>query len=164
MSLERMKETMTAMLQCHDALYALSIEKREAIKKGDAQAVSEISKKENPLVEQLQQLEASRADVVQSDLGAGAAEEATFSDWEKMVVSDEEREAWQKIYLDLANSVYALKQANKLNQELLRDSLLWVKLNLNLLKPQKQSLNNYRNPRDGQAPLSVFSGRIDSRT
>ncbi|MCO7176433.1 flagellar protein FlgN [Sporolactobacillus kofuensis] len=164
MSLKQMKQTMTAMIDCHDALYTLAIEKRDAVKVGDAQTVGEISSKETPLVERLQKLETARTSIIQIDLGTDAGESITFSDWEKVMVPEQEREAWQKIYLELANSVYRLKQANKLNQELLRDSLLWVKLNMNLLKPQNQNLHNYRNPRDGQAPSSVYSGRIDSRT
>ncbi|WP_245734263.1 flagellar protein FlgN [Sporolactobacillus nakayamae] len=161
--MERMKTIMTTMIECHDALYALAVEKTEAVKGGNAPALSEITKKESPLVEKLRALEKERSAIVEADLGDDGAG-ATFAEWEQAVVEEKERGDWQRIYLDLANSVYALKQVNTLNQELLRDSLLWVKLNMGLLRPKTHTLNNYQNPRDGQAPSSVFSGRIDSRT
>jgi flagellar biosynthesis/type III secretory pathway chaperone len=158
-----MKTIMTAMIEYHDALYALATEKREAVKDGNARVLGEITKKESPLVEKLRVLEEERSSMVEADLGSDRAD-ATFAEWEQTVVEEKDRGDWQKVYLDLANSVYALKQVNTLNQELLRDSLLWVKLNLGLLQPKTHTLNNYQNPRDGQAPSSVFSGRIDSRT
>lgn len=162
MSVERMKTVMTAMIECHDALCALAAEKTQAVKDGNALTVGEITKKESPIVEKLRALEEERSAMVKADLGSDFAD-VTFTEWEQAVVEEKERDDWQKIYLDLANSVYALKQVNTLNQELLRDSLLWVKLNLGLLQPKTHTLNNYQNPRDGQAPSSVFSGRIDSR-
>ncbi|MET1250324.1 flagellar protein FlgN [Sporolactobacillus sp. STCC-11] len=159
--MERMKTLMTTMIECHDVLRALAAEKTEAVKCGNAPALSKITKKESPLVEKLRVLEKERSTIVEADLGNDGA---TFAEWEQAVVEEKERGDWQRIYLDLANSVYALKQVNTLNQELLRDSLLWVKLNIGLLRPKTHTLNNYQNPRDGQAPSSVFSGRIDSRT
>ncbi|MCQ2009664.1 flagellar protein FlgN [Sporolactobacillus sp. STSJ-5] len=163
MSAECMERIVKTMISQHDALCKLADRKCEAIKNGDAQTVSAITKEEAPFVDELSRLEKKRIAAIQSDLG-GARSEATFSEWEQAIIPEDEQEKWQHLYLDLAKSVYTLKQANTLNQELLRDSLLWVKLNIGLLKPKTRTLNNYQNPRGGQSPSSVFSGRIDSRT
>lgn len=163
MSVNQMKQVLEAMIQCHDALYKMAEQKRDAIKAGNSEAVGNITEKETPLVETLSRLEAQREKVMGEDLGPGS-EQASFSEWAAAILPEEKRDEWEKLYLELASRVYALKQANTLNQTLLRDSLLWVNLNLGLLKPQTHTLNNYHNPRVGQAPASVFSGRIDSRT
>ncbi|MFD2692359.1 flagellar protein FlgN [Sporolactobacillus shoreicorticis] len=163
MSAERMEQIVKAMISQHDVLCKLAERKCEAIKREDAQTVSAITNKEAPFVDELIRLEKKRIAVIEYDLGSTHSD-ATFSEWEQAVIHEDEQEKWQKLYLKLTKSVYALKQANTLNQELLRDSLIWVRLNISLLKPKTQALNNYPNPKGGQSSSSVFSGRIDSRT
>lgn len=160
MPVDAMKTIVEQLICVHQSLYELALQKTEAIKQGDAQTVDRLSQKEKPLVAELESLEAKRTDQVARDV---ARPEATFSEWSQVVVSDSERPKWHELYLKLASSVLALKQANQLNQEMLRQSLQWVKMNINLLQPQTQSVN-YGNRKNGwMDPSSGFSGRIDSR-
>jgi flagellar biosynthesis/type III secretory pathway chaperone len=159
-----MKALINQLISVHQKLYTLAVAKTEAIKIGDEKAVARLSKEEMPLVSRLQRLEKQRIAEVAADLPDRAPTDPapTFSDWEAAAVSDQERPEWKKLYLELAKSVLQLKQANVLNQELLRQSIQWVQLSMNLLRPQMQP-GNYADPRGGQNPAPGFSGRIDSR-
>lgn len=164
MPVSTMKALITQLIDVHQKLFSIAAAKTEAIKEGDAKAVARLSGEELPLVHRLQQLEAARMAETAGDLPARqpGAPAPTFSEWEAAAVSDQEQPEWKKLYLELANNVLRLKQANALNQELLRQSIQWVHLNMNLFHPQLQP-GNYGNPHAGQNPAQGFSGRIDSR-
>jgi FlgN protein. len=164
MPVSSMKGIMTKLIAVHQELYTIAVAKTEAIKIGDEKAVGRLSHAEELLIRRLQQLEKQRIAEVTGDLPnwRTTGKTPTFAEWEAAVVSDQGRPEWKKLYLELANSVLRLKQANALNQELLRQSIQWVRLNMNLLRPQIQP-DNYGNPRGGQSPAPGFSGRIDSR-
>ncbi|WP_010631875.1 flagellar protein FlgN [Sporolactobacillus vineae] len=164
MPVSSMKALINQLISVHRELYTIAAAKTEAIKTGDGKAVARLSKEEMPLVSRLQRLEERRIAEVAADLPDRAPTDPapTFSDWEAVAVSERERPEWKKLYLELAGSVLRLKQANALNQELLRQSIQWVRLSMNLLRPQPQP-GNYTDPRSGQNPGQGFSGRIDSR-
>ncbi|MCL1632654.1 flagellar protein FlgN [Sporolactobacillus sp. CPB3-1] len=162
MTVAHMKSILKTMTEEHDALLRLADLKKEAIKNGDVQSVDRMTREETVLVDRLRRLEEERSAVIQEDLGSSHAN-ATFTEWSQAVMDAKEREEWQTIYLALASRVYALKQANTLNQQLLHDSLIWVRLNLSLFGPKKK-LGNYDNPRHEHAASPGFGGRIDSRT
>lgn len=152
------------LIDIHESLYEIALKKTEAIKTGDVEAVGHFSGLEQPLIEQLQVAEGERAAVAEEDVrkAGGDAKAPTFSEWEASAVSADKRTEWQALYKELAHCVFALKQANRLNQDLLRQSLQWVRLNMGLLRPQAKTAN-YGNPKGGQTSSSPFSGRIDSR-
>lgn len=156
-----MEELIRQLITVHQKLYDLALQKTEAIKIGDAQAVGRLAQQEGPLIDKAGLLERKRAEEVRKDVPS-AAEEPTFREWENEAVPEADRSEWHELYLELANTVLLLKRVNQLNQDLLRQSLQWVKLSMNLLQPQIQP-NNYGNPRGGQLPPARFSGRIDSR-
>ncbi|TGA95872.1 flagellar protein FlgN [Sporolactobacillus shoreae] len=164
MSVSSMKRIIKSLISVHETLFDIAQEKTEAIKIGDEKTVARLSKSEIPLIHQLQHLEKQRIGEVAKDLPDWKKDDVdpTFSEWESAVVSEADRPEWTSLYLELARSVVKLKQANLLNQDLLRQSIRWVKLNLNLLQPRHQP-ENYGNPHDRRKPDPGFSGRIDSR-
>lgn len=161
MPVEMMKEIVRKLVSTHRKLYEIALKKKEAIKTGDAPLVGRLTLQEMPLIDEVRSLEDRRAEQVKRDLPF-AADTPTFREWEAAAVSDAERPEWHNLYLELANSVLVLKQANRLNQDLLRQSLQWVRLSMNLFQPPIQSAN-YGDPRSNQLSASTYSFRIDSR-
>ena len=157
MSLEQMKETVDALIGAHETLYELAVQLTGAIKKGDVATVEKLTKAEAPLTERIERLEHLRTEMI----GQEAGKPVTFSKWMATVVPGNRREEWQQRYLKLVSCVLALKRVNALNQALLRQSLQWVHMNLNLLMPTAQSII-YSDPHEHAAEVP-FSGRIDSR-
>ncbi|RYL95814.1 flagellar protein FlgN [Sporolactobacillus sp. THM7-4] len=164
MALGRMKTIVRQLIDVNDQLYHLALQKTEAIKSGDDEKVNEIAQLETPLVGLLESLEEKRKAEVSEDLrhAGGIGSKAMFSEWERIAVPEEKKAEWRELYERLVDSVYSLKQANQLNQDLLRESLQWVRLSLNLLQPQIRP-TNYGNPNGGHDAPSPYTGRIDSR-
>ncbi|GGL54570.1 flagellar protein FlgN [Sporolactobacillus putidus] len=164
MPVDTMKGVIRQLIDIQANLYEFALKKTDAIKNGDIQEVGRLVELEKPLVEELREAERKRAEVAAQDVrNAGKdVKTPTFSEWETSIVPAGERPEWQALFRELAHSVFTLKQANQLNQDLLRQSLQWIRLNINLLYPQITSVN-YGNLKAGQASPSVFSGRIDSR-
>ncbi len=164
MPVDTMKNLIRQLIDIQAKLYEIALKKTEAIKNGNTQEVGRLTGLEQPLVEKLIKIEKKRAAVVGQDIGkaGGNAAAPTFSEWEAAAVPAGARPEWQSLFRELARSVFQLKQANQLNQHLLRQSLQWTRLNINLLYPQIKSMN-YGNPKAGQTSPSAVSGRIDSR-
>lgn len=160
MPAEMMKQTILQIISVQEHLRETGLAKAEAIKKGDADAVDRLTRQEEPLAEKLRALEQKRTQLVRKDTGKA---NAAFSEWEKAVLSEKELPEWHALYLKLSRSVLTLKQLNQLNQDLLRQSLQWVRLNLNLLMPGNGP-SGYGQPGNAQSgSAGRFSGRIDSR-
>ncbi|WP_141604117.1 flagellar protein FlgN [Terrilactibacillus laevilacticus] len=163
MQTREVKAVIESLIDVHDQLYALAVNKLEAIKIGDHHAVNELVIQEKPLIESLARLESQREQLIkQSALEINMGERVSFSEWITLVSMNEEDKAmWDALHLRLAESVFNLKQANDLNQEMLRQSLQWIRLNLNLLQ-KKPKFSNYNKPSRRSAYQPTLS-RIDSR-
>ncbi|MFD2615832.1 flagellar protein FlgN [Terrilactibacillus laevilacticus] len=163
MKTKEVKVVIESLIDAHDQLYALAVKKLEAIKIGDHHAVNELVIQEKPLIKSLARLESQREQLIkQSALELNMGERVSFSEWITLVSMNEEDKAmWDALHLRLAESVFNLKQANDLNQEMLRQSLQWIQLNLNLLQ-KKPKYSNYNKPSRRSAYQPTLS-RIDSR-
>lgn len=161
MSTQSMKTIVQQLIDLHVRLSQLAAEKTEAIKAGDVSAVDKLTKQEIPLVEKLQETERLRSEETARLSSGDLRADGTFRTWIARFVPEDARMEWDNLYKQLKDAVYTLKKANQLNQEMLAQSLQFVRLNLNLLQPQPLQPAGYGH-RGGKQP-SAFSRRIDSR-
>jgi len=149
------------MIDIHGTLNELARKKTQAIIQGDMKTLDHIVNQEEAATQKLAQLEDERVRLVQDftkDTGGGTTFTALIEQ-----APESEREKLQHLQARLAENVFDLKHQNDLNQDLLKQSLEWVHVNLNALNPKPQN-PNYANPRAQQKPSGEPpSSRFDSR-
>lgn len=162
MTARAMSVLLKEMIDVHRQLLDIALKKTEAIKEGDAQAVGRLVLLEEPLIGQLSDLNEKREATAVSDVGrSGSGELPAFSEWLSAAVSEPHRDDLEELHRQLTDGLISLNRANKLNQELLRQSLQWVELSLNMLRPNGQAVTYGHQGTGSQS--SPYSGRIDSR-
>lgn len=166
MTVSKVRAVIEGLIAGNEQLYKIAKEKTEAIKEGDIQTLNSLVKREQPIVARVEQLERARmqmmTDIMQSAGVLGKDELPSLSKWRDRIVPVSEKAEWETLHLQLANVLYVLKQSNHLNQDLLRQSLQFVRLSLNLLHP-RPTLKNYGKSSGKQEGPSSFSVRIDSK-
>ncbi|MFC7393839.1 flagellar protein FlgN [Scopulibacillus cellulosilyticus] len=160
---EELINNLKTIISGHKMLNQLAAAKIQVIKDGDVKQLNQIINQEEKVICRIRQLEKDREMIVKAIL-------------QKKNVSGEHTPALTEIlaYIpsvyhhqlkqlrgELVQQIESLKETNDLNQQLLRQSLQWVHLNINLLQPQP-TLNNYQHPGKALGGQPMLS-RIDSR-
>ncbi len=159
------QEILTAMeklVQVHEILNELASEKTEAIKKGDISHLQSLLQKEVVQVKLLQQLEQERVRYVRSyqrEKGF-VTENGTLTELLSYVTA-EEKNSLESFQQKLIEVIESLKEKNELNQKLIRDSLRFVNLSLDMIKPQAETGNYGRNNKEDDEPegRSLFDSK-----
>jgi len=149
------------MIDIHGMLNELARKKTQAIIQGDMKTLDQIVNQEEAATQRLAQLEDERMQLVQ-DFTKDTGGSGTFTALIEHA-PESEREKLQHLQARLAENVFDLKHQNDLNQDLLKQSIEWVRVNLNLFNPKPQN-PNYTNPRAQQkSPGEPRATRFDSR-
>ena len=133
--MERLYELLDNLIQLHKALYTLAQQKKEVLIKGDVDELVAITRKEQQLVKGIMAAEMTRQQVVQ-DLSAEKGfvlEEGRLAELIKLTTSAEEKQRLASYREELIRVVTQLQHANDLNQQLLKQSLSFVTMTLDLL-------------------------------
>ena len=133
------------------SLLALSEEKQEKI--NDADEVIRIASDEQELVDRLAVVEQERA-VLYDVIAAGRELEEWLAS-----LSQEQQAEIGPIIVELAENLAALRSQNKLNQELLIQSLSYVQFSLNLLTGE-EGPSTYAREGTGAARTSIFDRKV----
>ncbi|MBM7645039.1 flagellar biosynthesis/type III secretory pathway chaperone [Scopulibacillus daqui] len=160
---EELIKTLKAMINEFQTLNQQSEMKMQAIKNGNAEQLSQIIKLEEAVLRRIEQLEKTREAqilriVEKSHLPADSS--LSFSSL-LACVPFIFQDQLKRLRLELVQQIDQLKGKNDLNQQLIRESLQWIHLNLHLLKPQL-TLENYQPSGKGSRQEPALA-RIDSR-
>lgn len=134
MSSQQIAVLLEKMVQGHQKLNALSERKTEVLKSGDVKMLELLLREENLIVRETKQYEESRKSI--STL--------PFSEWIQHVPG-EERAELENLQKELLQEVERLKGRNELNQQLLQQSLQFVNMSLNMLRPEPEK-STYSRP------------------
>ncbi|MBO8164280.1 MAG: flagellar protein FlgN [Brevibacillus sp.] len=136
------------LVNLHKELYTLAAQKKEVLIKGDADALLGITKQETKLLRAVEQVEASRMEMVDQICAAKGLplKGATLQELIKSVTSAEEKSRLQQYRGELIRIVSELRQANELNQQLLEQSLSFINHNLELLTDAPEEDYIYKHP------------------
>jgi len=150
------------MISLHQEFNQLAVEKTIVIKNGDMKRLDKIINKEEGLVRQLDQLEKQRLQVISHAQGA-EQKNVGFSALIEQA-PDDVKPTLQVLQEQLTEEVFLLKQQNDLNQDLLKHSIAWVNMNLNLMDPGLKSAT-YEHPGslEKQQHQPITRSRFDSR-
>ncbi|RXJ02287.1 flagellar protein FlgN [Anaerobacillus alkaliphilus] len=153
---------MEKLVQVHEILDKLAGEKTEAIKKGDISHLQSLLQKEVVQVKLLQQLEQERVRHVRSyqrEKGF-VTENGTLTELLSYVTA-EEKHLLATLQQRLLDVIKSLKEKNDLNQKLIHDSLRFVNLSLDMIKPQAETGNYGRPNKEDDEPegRSLFDSK-----
>lgn len=128
-------ELLDNLIQLHKALYTLAMQKKEVLIKGKVDDLVAITRQEQQLIKGITSAEAARQQAVK-DLSAEkgfSLQEGRLSELIKLTTSAEEKQRLTTYREELTRVVDQLREANDLNQQLIKQSLSFVTMTLDLL-------------------------------
>ena len=144
MSVQQMMKTLENLEKMHKSLLELAYKKTEIIKKGDMEELDGLLKNEQSHVAAIGTLEQQRQALVQDYLNAKGIATAgipTVLDVIEAAESESERKQLEEVRQRLLLIVDELKKQNDLNQKLIFQSLKYVNMTLDMLRPQPSQIN-----------------------
>ncbi|MCS0654741.1 flagellar protein FlgN [Cytobacillus firmus] len=138
MSAEALTAAMEKLLKLHKSLYELAVKKTGIIKTGDKDALNQMLKDEQAHIAAISRLDKEREKAANSI--APMLESPTVSDCLN-ILTQPDRLKLEAITEELAELVFELKEQNFLNQQLVHQSLQFVNVSMNLLRPQPENMN-----------------------
>lgn len=144
MSIDPLLSIMDKLEKMHNSLLKLSYHKTELIKVGDMAGLDQMLKDEQAHVAAISQLEQLRQKTVTDYLrakGTARSGQATVADVMEVATDSKEKEKLQEVRKRLLLVIDQLKKQNDLNQQMVFQSLQFVNMTLDLLRPQPDQIN-----------------------
>ncbi|MEL3960235.1 flagellar protein FlgN [Lysinibacillus endophyticus] len=144
MSVQQIIKTLENLEKMHKSLLELAFKKTEIVKKGDMEELDAMLKKEQSHVAAIGTLEQQRQALVQDYLNAkGIAHvgSPTVLDVIEAAESEIERKQLEEVRNRLMLVIDDLRKQNDLNQKLVFQSLKFVNMTLDMLRPQPSEIN-----------------------
>lgn len=150
MSAVNLIKTLEALLTIYGQLLHAAIQKTEVIKKGDLSALQSIIKEENRFLQTLRKLENNLLSESKLFLQKNqhTKDDFTLSECINVAV-DHEKSRLKEIKNTLEEQIGKLRKQNKLNQQLIEQSLQIVNMSIDMLSPEIDSYN-YDRSHQGQ--------------
>jgi len=142
MPITPISEAMNHLDKLHKNLLGLAYKKTELIKTGDMEGLDQLLKDEQKHVAAISQLESQRQQKVMEYLQAKGLAHAEPTVASVIEATDaDEKEQIVLIRDELLRTINDLKWQNDLNQKLTYQSLQFVNLSLDMLRPRPESMN-----------------------
>jgi flagellar biosynthesis/type III secretory pathway chaperone len=164
LAIQELVQTLHEMTDIHRQLLELAQIKKDIIVRNQVDQLNAIVNKEAKLIRTIGELEEKRA--FETDrylLGKGYRPNPaiTVSDLVRIIFKADEKQALTQAQTELMKVMEELKAANKLNQDLTKQSLAFIDYSLNILVGAEDEAT-YQNPQHQQS-LYKRSGFFDSR-
>jgi len=140
--MENLIETLDKENEEYELLITLSREKTPILIKGDLDALSEITEREQVVVARIQNLEKKRIQVMKDicEVTNHKDQELKLTDLIEMMASrPKEKTALTEVHDKLKTTLYNMKMVNEQNRELIQNSLEVVQFEMNLLQSMKRA-------------------------
>ncbi|WP_226670821.1 flagellar protein FlgN [Metabacillus litoralis] len=145
---EKLMNTLDKLLQLHQNLYQVALQKTDYLKQNNVEELKELLKKEQMFSQAIKQIETERIQLSaeflnrEHDLTLSACIEKA---------EGKHKEKLKQIASDFSKTMDKLKAANQLNRELTHQALQFVSISLDMLMPQ-ENITNYQRPDASNAP------------
>lgn len=159
MSSEVLISSMEKLIKLHKSLYELAVRKTDIVAQGDLDALNQLVADENKHVSAINKIEKERSSIVAEIVPN--IENATITDCLEQM-SEQDKLQIQKSRDELLNILAELKNRNTLNQQLIRQSLQFVNMNISLLIPQPENFN-YGPPANTTKKAGAQHGLFNSK-
>ncbi|GAA0472222.1 flagellar protein FlgN [Alkalibacillus silvisoli] len=164
MSIESIIEKLEKINQLNESLLELSKDKTERLKNNDLEVFNELLIKERKHVQAIDQLETKRVEETDAWFKANGLDhdEMTITTIIENIQDQDQKNRLETVYENLVYVLANLKQQEGLNRDLTQQSLQYVELTLDMLKPNYQKDLNYHKPKQ-QTNQSTERSVFDSR-
>lgn len=146
MSIANIVVTLGKLEKMHKSLLELALAKTEYIKQGDMEQLDQLIKKEQAHVAAIQTLEQQRQAMVTDYLrakGIALTDTPSVADVINAADNSEYKEALVTVRERLMTLLNQLKMQNDLNQKLVFNSLQFINITLDAMRPQRTEQFNY---------------------
>jgi flagellar biosynthesis/type III secretory pathway chaperone len=148
MQISTIISTLEKLERLHKSLYEIAVSKTEYIKSNDIEKLDQIIKNEQAHVTGIETLESMRLQQVKAymELQNETVQDNHYAIADLLKTLNQESSEYQALYNireQLMEVLAKLKDVNDLNQKLLFQSLQFVNISLNMLRPQSQEQVNY---------------------
>ena len=158
MSAQHIIEALEKLVKLHKSFNQLALKKTEILKASDTDALTVLLMEEQKHMKAIAQTEQERL-IATAALLPNQAESATISTVMKFT-SPLDTAILEGLKKELTEEVETLKERNLLNQQLIYQSLQFINLSLNMVRPQAQNMNYGNN---SAKPKKSGLGLFDSR-
>ncbi len=144
MSVQPIIAILEKLEKMHKSLLELAYKKTELVKKGDMEELDHMLKNEQSHVAAIETLEQQRQQLVRDYLiakGFALADQPTVAEVIEAADSDEERNQLADVRKRLMLVIDDLRKQNELNQKLVFQSLQFVNMTLDMLRPRPEQIN-----------------------
>lgn len=133
--METLYDLLDNLIQLHRAMYTLAGQKKDVLVKGNIDELVAITRQEQQLIKGVTAAETARQTLVKElSVEKGfALQDGTLAELIKLTTSAEEKARLTSYRDELTRIVTQLRNANELNQQLLKQSLEFVNLTLDLI-------------------------------
>lgn len=160
--LRNLYDIMQCLVELHQELIQLSQNKTKEIKQGDLEQLSKLLIQERKQVQLISQKESERQTLVESFFNEQQAgnEEKTMTNLLVFLENKAEKIQLEQVMSDLIDVIVDLRDIEKLNQDLMTQSMQFVQLSLDMLQPslKRMNYNDKKNPQT-ETSQSVFDSK-----
>ncbi|MEK4128733.1 flagellar protein FlgN [Solibacillus sp. FSL W8-0474] len=146
MSIANIVVTLEKLEKMHKSLLELALAKTEYIKQGDMEKLDQLIKNEQAHVAAINTLEQQRQSMVTDYLrakGIALADTPSVADVINAAENSESKEALVNVRERLVALLNQLKMQNELNQKMVLNSLQFINVTLDAMRPQRTEQFNY---------------------
>ncbi len=163
MSAEPLIQTLQKLTVLHEQLLRLAKQKSDILKTGDIDTLNQHMNEEQKYILAIKQIETERIKQVQHILSNYRLRDDEYTLSKVIDISNEpSKQKLKDIQSKLINIVEELKQVNALNQQLTHQSLQFVNMTLDMLRPEPIA-TNYGHPdkkaKEEQTNRSMFDSK-----
>lgn len=159
--LQPLMNSIDQLTDVHEELFALSLRKRDALIKSDAEQLTSIHQEEVSLLKRVEQKEKERMELVTALLQAHGQnpDEATLAQLIELSTEEQDKEKLKEKALRLQQVLIELQELNQFNTRLITDSLQFIQYSLDLFTDQSSDQVNYQPPVGQQGKSSATERR-----
>jgi len=166
MSIEKIVSVLMKLEKMHRSLLELAYKKTELVKIGNMEELNQMLKDEQAHIAAIEQLEQQRQNLVTEYLrekGIAHSDSPTVADVIEVAKKPEEKEKLEAIRNQLILVIDDLRKQNDLNQKLVFQSLQFVNITLDLLRPRPEQINYSGNEVRGTQQITNKKTYFDSQ-
>ncbi|MGE7761811.1 flagellar protein FlgN [Peribacillus sp. NPDC097895] len=161
MSVRNIIESLEKLIKLHKSFNQLAIRKTATLKANDTEAITALLIQEQTHIKAINQTDKEREGAVaeylaENGIGGHSASINTVTE----LTGPIETGILERLKAELIDEVSKLKERNSLNQQLIYQSLQFINVSLDMLRPQNQNLN-YGN--SVEKPAKSGMGMFDSK-
>lgn len=161
MSVHPIIQALEKLIKLHEGLVDSAKEKTELIKAGSVDHLQTLLVKEHKYIQALDQAETKRKKTVEAWLEHQGItlNHATITAILETLSDEQAKEDLERTAVKLTNMITHLKQQEQLNQALIQQSMQFVELSLEIMKPSIRHMNYGGKQASGSPERSVFDSR-----